>query len=61
MKVEMQSLAEEGITAAIKGQVTRQLSKEKEKSGADTFSKKVSISCLAPRRRRCGEEKSFEP
>ena len=54
----MQSLDWEGITAAIRGQVTRQLSKEKEKSGADTFTKKVSISCLAPRR-RCGEEKSF--
>ena len=40
MKVEMQSLDWEGITAAIRGQVTRQLSKEKEKSGADTFSKK---------------------
>ena len=46
----MQSLDWEGITAAIKGQVTRQLSKEKEKSGADTFSKKSLdlVSCSSP-------------
>ena len=45
----MQCLDREGITAAIKGQVTRQLSKEKEKSGADTFTKNLDlVSCSSP-------------
>ena len=49
VKVEMQSLDWGGITAAMKGQVTRQLSKEKEKSGADTFTKNLDlVSCSSP-------------